>query len=150
MSGIRLNYHIDVATPVHAMRELAQADRELLLSDMAELVVAETQLNFENEQRPDATDWPASQRAEMTGDKTLQHHGHLRDSITYQIDGAAMRAEIGSNLQYAAIHQFGGQAGRNQAVTIPERAYLGITPAMQIEMGDMAIAFFDEVLGRVN
>ncbi|DAB17169.1 TPA: phage virion morphogenesis protein [Candidatus Gastranaerophilales bacterium HUM_19] len=33
-------------------------------------------------------------------------------------------AVIGSNLDYAAIHQLGGQAGKNQSVTIPTRPYL--------------------------
>ena len=37
-------------------------------------------------------------------------------------------AVIGSNLDYAAIHQFGGQAGRNKSVEIPARPYLQLTP----------------------
>ena len=36
-------------------------------------------------------------------------------------------AVIGSNLEYAAIHQLGGQAGRNKAVEIPARPYLFLT-----------------------
>ena len=34
---------------------------------------------------------------------------------------------IGSNLDYAAIHQLGGQAGKNQSVTVPARPYLQLT-----------------------
>ena len=33
-------------------------------------------------------------------------------------------AIIGSNLDYAAIHQLGGQAGKNKKVSIPARPYL--------------------------
>ena len=36
-------------------------------------------------------------------------------------------AVIGSNLEYAAIHQLGGQAGRNKSVEIPARPYLKLT-----------------------
>jgi phage virion morphogenesis protein len=35
-------------------------------------------------------------------------------------------AEVGTNLEYAAIHQFGGAAGRNKAAIIPARPYLPI------------------------
>ena len=34
---------------------------------------------------------------------------------------------IGSNLEYAAIHQLGGQAGKNKSVEIPVRPYLLLT-----------------------
>lgn len=37
-------------------------------------------------------------------------------------------AVIGSNLEYAAIHQLGGQAGKNKSVEIPARPYLQLTP----------------------
>lgn len=36
-------------------------------------------------------------------------------------------AVIGSNLEYAAIHQLGGQAGRNKSVEIPACPYLQLT-----------------------
>ncbi|MBR6126579.1 phage virion morphogenesis protein, partial [bacterium] len=36
-------------------------------------------------------------------------------------------AVIGSNLEYAAIHQLGGQTGKNKSVEIPARPYLFLT-----------------------
>ena len=36
-------------------------------------------------------------------------------------------AVIGSNLAYVAIHQLGGQAGKNKKTTIPARPYLKLT-----------------------
>mgnify|MGYP003561121444 CR=1 FL=1 len=45
-----------------------------------------------------------------------------RQSVTYR--AAANSVELGSNLAYAAIHQFGGRAGRNRSTAIPRRAYL--------------------------
>ena len=38
-----------------------------------------------------------------------------------------LSAIIGSNLDYAAIHQLGGQAGKNKSVSIPARPYLNLT-----------------------
>ena len=44
--------------------------------------------------------------------------------ITIQYNNES--AIIGSNKVYAAIHQLGGQAGKNKKVTIPARPYLKI------------------------
>ena len=46
-------------------------------------------------------------------------------SISTQYDDES--AVIGSNLDYAAIHQLGGQAGKNKKVEIPARPYLKLT-----------------------
>lgn len=37
-------------------------------------------------------------------------------------------AIVGTNVVYAAIHQFGGKAGRGQKVEIPARPFLVLTP----------------------
>ena len=55
----------------------------------------------------------------------LQVEGKLAASINTYYDNDS--AVIGSNLEYAAIHQLGGQAGRNKAVEIPARPYLFLT-----------------------
>ena len=56
------------------------------------------------------------------GKKILIHTGRLLQSITYE--ALKDKVEIGSNLPYAAIHQFGGWAGRGRKVYIPARPYL--------------------------
>ena len=55
--------------------------------------------------------------------KPLLDTGRLRNSITYRLLGAS-GVEVGSNVAYAALHQFGGQAGRGKKVTIPARPFL--------------------------
>ena len=45
--------------------------------------------------------------------------------ITIQYNNES--AIIGSNNVYAAIHQLGGQAGKNKKTTIPARPYLKLT-----------------------
>jgi phage virion morphogenesis protein len=68
--------------------------------------------------------------------KKLQISGQLAASITYNVNGNSL--EIGSNKVYAAIHQFGGPAGRNNRVTIPGRPYLVIQNEDVDEMIDIA------------
>lgn len=145
MSGISLNYHIDMEQPVRAFEALGSVERLDLMNQIGELVLAETMVNFELEQAPDGTPWSPSLR----DGKTLQDAGHLRDSITYL--SSTQDVEIGSSMEYAAIHQFGGEAGRKNArVTIEARPYLGITADMQVQIGDLVIDFYDEVMNRVN
>lgn len=55
----------------------------------------------------------------------MQVEGKLAASINTFYDNNS--AVIESNLEYAAIHQLGGQAGRNKSVEIPARPYLNST-----------------------
>ena len=52
----------------------------------------------------------------------MQVQGQLASSVNTQYDDESV--VIGSNLPYAAIHQLGGQAGKNKKVEIPARPYL--------------------------
>lgn len=66
--------------------------------------------------------------------KILQIKGDLAASITSKYDDNS--AVVGTNKVYAAIHQFGGDAGRNKKVKIPARPYLKITDNNQKEIID--------------
>ncbi|MBN3833680.1 phage virion morphogenesis protein [Burkholderia sp. Ac-20344] len=55
----------------------------------------------------------------------LQDSGQMAASVSTDHDDNS--AVIGSNKEYAAIHQFGGQAGRGLKVTIPARPWLPVT-----------------------
>lgn len=52
--------------------------------------------------------------------------GNLRRSITHRLKSSSGRisAIFGSNLDYAAIHEFGGNAGRNGSVKIKAKKYI--------------------------
>lgn len=54
----------------------------------------------------------------------LQKSGRLRNSITVRATNTEVT--VGTNLPYAAIHQFGGKAGRGRKVKIAARPYLPI------------------------
>lgn len=66
----------------------------------------------------------AAQRRKDAGFRILQHTGQLASSIATDYDGT--QAVVGSNKEYAAIHQFGGMAGRGRKVEIEARPYLPV------------------------
>lgn len=66
--------------------------------------------------------WTKSKRAEEQSGQTLLDKGQLAASITYFANDAGVI--IGSNRVYGAIHHFGGQTGRDHAVTLPARPWL--------------------------
>jgi len=82
--------------------------------------------NFQKGGRPDAWE-PLSDETLLTkkGDKILINQGFaggLMGSIHPEIgDDYVM---VGTDKKYAAIHQFGGKAGRGGKVTIPARPFL--------------------------
>ncbi|MEJ5227210.1 phage virion morphogenesis protein [Thermodesulfovibrio sp.] len=98
------------------------SDRRPLMKNLASIMHNAVEENFEQEGRPR---WKPSQRVKKQGGKTLQDTGSLAASITTRYDNDS--AVVGTNKVYAAIHQFGGKAGRGRKVTIPERPYLKLT-----------------------
>ncbi len=111
--------------------------------------------NFENMQSPDGVAWkdlslatkiqrlPKSKNFKRGKSKTvanlsksgraalggrmeiLRDKGHLYDSIQIQ-SVTPSSVTVGTNRGYAAIHQFGGMAGRGRKVRIPARPFIGI------------------------
>ncbi len=96
---------------------------------------------FETGAAPDGAAWPEALAARDEGRPTLVKSARLRDSI--QRRASRDRVEVGTNVVYAAIHQFGGtiQAktprglvfrgargwARAASVDIPARPYLGLS-----------------------
>lgn len=133
MAGVQLDINrADFDRVDRALGNAIRGSNGDLMAILADFVLSETQMNFEREQTPDGSAWPKSQRAAETGGKTLQDTRRLRNSYTYIAND--LRAEIGTNVIYAAIHHHGGDTGRGHAVTLPSRPALGITLEMQGEM----------------
>ena len=102
-----------------------------LMKNIAGIFAYSTEENFKEEGRPDkwldlaeSTKKKRNKKRKWPG-QILQVEGKLAASINTQYDNDS--AVIGSNLEYAAIHQLGGQAGRNKSVEIPARPYLKLT-----------------------
>lgn len=60
-----------------------------------------------------------------TGAKALVDSGDLRDSVQIQ-SVTPHSVNVGTGKHYAAIHNFGGKAGRGRKVTIPARQFIGL------------------------
>jgi phage virion morphogenesis protein len=83
--------------------------------------------------------------AEKMGNlRILFRQGHLRNSITSRASRTGV--EIGTNLAYGALHQFGGQAGRGRKITVPARPYLGLSTADEDKIETLAQDYLREVL----
>jgi phage virion morphogenesis protein len=106
--------------------------------------------NFEREQAPDGTPWPrlsattlmmglgrkgrsskrdkgltTKGRAYLQGKKMLVDSGRLKSRVHHQADANSVTIGV-AGIEYAAIHQFGGMAGRGRKVKIPARPYLAM------------------------
>lgn len=105
--------------------------------------------NFAAESAPDGTKWPRlsattlmlgitrhkgigkrgglikAGRTYITNKSALVESGRMRSRVHYQADSSSVRIGINGIVQ-AAIHQFGGMAGRGHKVKIPARPWLAM------------------------
>jgi len=107
------------------------------MKEFGEYMVLTTADRFDDEEAPDGTPWkklsPKTQKWKDDHnkiDKILQQDGYLR-LVYYRANKTGL--SIWSNREYAAIHQFGGMAGRGQKVEIPKREFLGFSDADKAE-----------------
>jgi phage gpG-like protein len=89
---------------------------------MARVLKTGAQLRFRSMRGPDGTPWKSSHRASQEGGQTLSLSRHLRTSIDSAYDRNS--ATVGTNVAYAAIHQFGGviRAKKGPFLAIPVTA----------------------------
>lgn len=93
------------------------------MENMGRALKTGTQMRFRTTTGPDGGQWEKSFRARHEGGQTLSLTRRLRNSITYQATGSSVA--VGTNVIYAAIHQFGGtiRAKAGPFLSIP------VTPA---------------------
>lgn len=130
MADDPIEIKIDNKAVNEKLLELAKRTENLrpLMKNIAGIFASSTEENFKEEGRPDK--W--TELAEITKEnrkkkdkwpgQILQLEGQLAASVNTQYDDDSV--VIGSNKDYAAIHQLGGKAGRNKKVKIPARPYL--------------------------
>ena len=120
MPGAGVRFTVDTDDRA-ASRALQRAARQLsgpglraVLDDIGRRLETSTAHRFETGTGPDGVPWRPSRRAERTGGRTLVKSGRLKDSISRVV--LDREVLVGTNVKYAAIHQFGG-AIRQQART---------------------------------
>jgi phage virion morphogenesis protein len=128
MTGISLKISLtELGKTAERLLELSHMEKREILDGIGAEVETQTKRRIADEKEsPDSIEWPEwSPKYEKTrhaGHSLLQNENDLLNSISYivYIDGS--KVEIGTNLIYAATHQFGDDT-RN----IPARTYLGFS-----------------------
>ena len=128
MAGQGSSVVVDIAAHDGALARLAEvlSDPGDIMDRIGRYLVASTHRRFERERAPDGTPWLKSARAIAEGNRTLTDTGRLRGSIAHVFTDGGRGVEVGTNVVYAAIHQWGGRAGRGRRAKIPARPYLGV------------------------
>lgn len=121
-------------------------DMKPLMKNIAGIMADAVEENFEQEGRPDKWHELAEstikkrKKTKHWPGKILQVEGQLATSVTTKYDNE--NAIIGSNLEYATIHQLGGNAGKNKKTKIPARPYLKLEEKDLNKILDVAVDYF--------
>ncbi|WP_107326986.1 phage virion morphogenesis protein [Agrobacterium pusense] len=143
MTGISYKTTINDADMREKLAELVErmTNREGFHKNVGEHLLNSTDERFDSETAPDGSRWKTLSL--VTRDLRMRKYGNapitilrasgaLRGSINMVASENEVR--IGSALVYAAIHQLGGEAGRNRKVSIPARPYLGLSSEDETEI----------------
>ncbi len=134
-------------------------DMTVLMDRIGMAMETTTEERFEQEQAPDGSKWTPSLRAKEDGGKTLTLTGRLSNSITHL--ARADSVEVGTNLIYAGVHQFGATIRaktdrglafklpgigfvRPMSVVIGARPFIGIGGDDEETIAELAEDFFLE------
>lgn len=153
MSGFKYTISIEDDEIDHGMGALVGKMENLAAfhRSVGEHMLNSTEDRFDTETAPDGTPWvhhaPATvaNRLRRNGNAELtilRESGALAGSFNYKADDT--QVEIGTPIIYAAIHHFGGAAGRNQSVDIPARPILGVSSDDEFALTEMAQDFLSE------
>ena len=113
-------------------------DKQDLMRNIAETMKSAVQQNFQVGGRP------AWEQLKYRKGMPLVNTGVLLKSISgvYNNDEAV----VGTNEPYAAIHHFGGEAGRNKKVTIPKRPFLQLTEQDKSDILEDVKAYYKDLI----
>jgi phage virion morphogenesis protein len=136
MAGFAQTFEWDDRQVQAMLKQMVRHVRDMdePMDEFAQYMLNETTERFEKEESPAGQAWKklspitelARKKAGKSG-KILQVDGILKNSIqayTGKAEGGLM--VDGSDLEYAAIHNFGGWAGPGRKVKIPKRQFVGV------------------------
>lgn len=119
-----IHIQLDDGRAVARLKRLqaAAANMRPLFETIGAGLLSNVQLGFKKTQSPYGEAWrPLKKRV----GKPLRDTGRLLGSMTQKADREGVT--VGTGVKYAAIHQFGGKAGRGRKVTIPARPFFPLT-----------------------
>jgi phage virion morphogenesis protein len=131
---------------------LGDMDTRPLMDELGAAVVSQTQHRIDSEKTdPDGKPWEAwsdsHAKTRHQGQSLLMGFGALNDSIEHIMGITGDHVEVGSNLVYAAAHQYGLDmtvVSNRRRITIPARPYLGIS----FENEEDLVALVDNYVDR--
>lgn len=132
MAGTTLHIAVNDQAAREKLQRMADGDTGDLMHRLGSYLQVSSQKRFDkgNQKAPDGTPWQAlkaryASRKKYNKDKILTLRGYLRRSIHYQPIGTDA-VEVGTTVEYAAIHQFGGTITQNpQSRTVRYRSVAG-------------------------
>ena len=110
MYSIRLDG--DTRAMLRRIRSFSEIDKQGINAALAEGARESTLERFKQSKGPDGRRWKTSIRAAQEGGKTLIQSAQLRNSIHAKSDTSGFA--LGTNVKYAATHQFGAPSGRGR------------------------------------
>ena len=122
------------------------SDLRPLMKNIAGIMADSVEENFKQEGRPewvklkDSTIKVRTQKVYWPG-KILQMRGELAASITSKYDESS--AIVGTNKEYARIHQLGGDTGRNKKTKLEARPYLSLVESDYQKIIDSATDYLE-------
>ena len=137
MIEIEINNAQQIASMLDKLANAAQ-DRTPLMRSIAGTMESAVLQNFDVGGRPK---WLGLKYRQGT---PLVDTENLMNSITSYYDNNI--AIVGTNEPYAAIHQFGGKAGRGRKVDIPARPFLVLTPQDEDDILEDVQAYFRSIV----
>lgn len=155
MSSISVRLERDTDELLAKLRSMKNVDKAGVMNAIAEGLRTSTIERFGRQETPEGTKWQPSIRATQKDGKSLILSSALRTSIKAESDSTG--AAIGTNLVYAATHQFGDERtirAKNSkylrfqigdkwvnvpsvSVNIPARPFLGISQEDEEEIREI-------------
>lgn len=156
MQSIKIGIDSETESLLKKLRGIENIDKAGVNNAIAEALRTGTVERFGREVSPQGDAWKKSIRAANEGGLTLTRSGQLKGSIHAR--ATAEGAEVGTNLVYAATHQFGASGrtirARNKpylsfqmngrwvrkkqvTVNIPARPFLGVSDEDRQEIQDI-------------
>ncbi|WP_312938878.1 phage virion morphogenesis protein [Oscillibacter sp.] len=153
MADFSIRLEGDTRRLLKKMKDFSELDKKKVNAVSGQVVRESTLERFKQSRDPAGKLWKTSKRAAESGGKTLVETATLRNSIHVHSDASGFA--VGTNLKYAATHQFGDpgrvirarkakalrfQIGgkwiskKSVRIKIPARTYLGLSDDDQQEI----------------
>lgn len=141
-----MSYRVEVEQAKKELRRLRERGADLgpLMPDVAGVMHGAIEEAFEAEADPETgRSWKPLAEATREAREKRGHSGKILQetgllAASFQQQTGSDFAEVSTNLAYAAIHQFGGRAGRGRKVKIPKRPFAGLGDEHLEEIQELA------------